>query len=78
MTTPNGERLLSYIERVERLDEEMKELRASKKEVFEEAKGCGFNPKVLRKIISLRKEDAAKREVEEHELAVYLTALGMA
>jgi len=77
MTTIAGQKLLSYIERIENLEGEMKELRAAKKSVFDEAKDAGFNTKVVKKIIAVRKQDQASRKIEEEELALYLVALGI-
>ena len=69
--------LKSIVERIERLEEEKKTIAGDIKEVYAEAKGNGFDTKILRKVISLRKKDAAEREEEESMLDVYLAALGM-
>jgi uncharacterized protein (UPF0335 family) len=69
--------LKSIVERIERLEEEKKTIAADIKEVYAEAKGNGFDTKVLRKVISLRKKDANEREEEEAMLDLYLQALGM-
>ncbi len=71
------ERLRSLIERIERLEEERRSLGSDIKDIFAEAKGAGFDVKVLRQIIRLRKQEPA--EIEEHEslLDVYRRALGM-
>ena len=61
----SGDRICSFIERVERIDEEIKALNEGKKEVFAEAKGEGFDVKVLREILRLRKQDMDKRERTE-------------
>lgn len=71
-----GDRIRSIIERVERLEEEIKDLMEAKKEVFAEAKGEGYDVKVLRKVIRIRKQDKAKRQEEEAILDLYLSALG--
>lgn len=76
-TTVAQDALRSYIERVERLEEEKAAISADIKEVFAEAKGNGFDTKVLRKVISLRKKDLAERQEEEAILELYLHALGM-
>ena len=76
----NGEeddRLRLLIERIERLEEDKKAISGDIKEVYAEAKANGFDTKILRKVISLRKKDAAEREEEESMLDVYLAALGM-
>jgi uncharacterized protein (UPF0335 family) len=68
--------LKSIIERVERLEQEKAEIAEQIKEVFAEAKGNGFDVKVLRKIVRIRKQDRAKRMEEEAILDLYLSALG--
>ena len=72
-----GGQLKSFIERIERLMEEIKGLQDDVKDVYAEAKGNGFDVKVMRKIISLRKRDAAEVEEEETILDLYMQALGM-
>ena len=71
------ERLKSFIERIERLEEEKRGLSGDIKEVYAEAKGTGFEPKIMRQIIKLRRMD--KQEVDEEEglLDLYKRALGM-
>ncbi|MDF1847340.1 MAG: DUF2312 domain-containing protein [Parvibaculaceae bacterium] len=82
-TAPEGSttiaqgQLRSFVERIERLEEEKAALAADIKEVYAEAKGNGFDTKVLRKVISLRKKDTAERQEEEAMLELYLHALGM-
>ncbi|BCJ89823.1 UPF0335 protein [Terrihabitans soli] len=71
------EQLLSIIERVERLEEEKKGISDDIKEVYAEAKANGYDTKVLRKVVSIRKQDAAEREEQDAILDLYLTALGM-
>ncbi|MDX6806678.1 DUF2312 domain-containing protein [Terrihabitans rhizophilus] len=71
------DQLLSIIERIERLEEEKKGISDDIKEVYAEAKGNGFDTKVLRKVISIRKQDAAEREEQDAILELYLSALGM-
>jgi uncharacterized protein (UPF0335 family) len=68
--------LKSIIERVERLEVEKAEISEQIKEVFAEAKGNGFDVKVLRKVIRIRKQDRAKRQEEEAILDLYLSAIG--
>jgi uncharacterized protein (UPF0335 family) len=72
-----GAQLRSYIERVERLEEEKAALAADIREVFAEAKGTGFEPKVMRQIIKLRKLEQADRQEMEALLELYLAAIGM-
>ena len=69
--------LRSLVERIERLEEEKKTIAGDIKEVYAEAKGNGFDTKILRKVISLRKKEAAEREEEQSMLDLYLQALGM-
>lgn len=68
--------LKSVIERIERLEQEKAELAEQIKEVFAEAKGNGFDVKVLRKVVRIRKQDRAKRLEEESILDLYLSAIG--
>ena len=60
-----GDRICSFVERVERIDEEIKALNEGKKEVFAEAKGEGFDVKVLKEILRLRKQDKDERDEQE-------------
>ena len=69
--------LRSLVERIERLEEEKKTIAGDIKEVYAEAKANGFDTKILRKVISLRKKEAAEREEEQSMLDLYLQALGM-
>ena len=70
-----GHRVRSFVERVEQLELEIAELMDGKKEVFAEAKGEGFDVKVLREIIKLRKQDKDERDEQETLLDVYLRAM---
>ena len=70
-------RLLRYIERVERLEEEKKALANDIKEVFEEAKSANFDVKALKAILKIRKQDEMERQEEEFMLETYKRALGM-
>ena len=72
-----GDRLKSFIERIERLEEEKKALANDIKEVFAEAKGNGFDTKIMRQVVRLRKLDTADRQEQEAILDLYLGALGM-
>ena len=71
------DRLRSFIERIERLEEEKTALMADIKEVYSEAKGTGFDVKTMRKVISLRKMEESDRQEAEFLLDTYLSALGM-
>lgn len=68
--------LRSIIERVERLEQEKAEIAEQIKEVFAEAKGNGFDVKILRKVVRLRKTDRAKRLEEEAITDLYMSAIG--
>lgn len=70
-----GERILSFIERIEHIEEELKALNEGKKEVFSEAKGEGFDVKVLKEILRLRKQDQDERDEQESLLDLYLRAM---
>jgi uncharacterized protein (UPF0335 family) len=69
-------RLKTIIERIERLEEEKAGIANDIKEVFAEAKGEGFDVKILRKVVRLRKQDKAKRQEEEALIDLYLSAIG--
>lgn len=70
-------RLLSYIERVERLEEEKKALQDDIKEIFEEAKAAHFDVKAIKSILKMRQKDDAERQEEEFILDTYRRALGI-
>ncbi len=72
-----GDRLKSFIERIERLEEEKAALAADVREVYAEAKGEGFDAKVMRQVVRLRKMDSADREEQEAVLELYKQALGL-
>ncbi|MEX0954260.1 MAG: DUF2312 domain-containing protein [Rhizobiaceae bacterium] len=69
--------LRSFIERIERLEEDKKAIADDIKEVFAEMKGTGFDTKAVRTLIRLRKKDQAERQEEEAILDLYKAALGM-
>jgi uncharacterized protein (UPF0335 family) len=71
------ERLKSFIERIERLEEERRALSGDIKEVYAEAKGTGFEPKIMRQIIKIRRMDKEEVDEEESLLDLYKRALGM-
>ncbi|HWK45019.1 MAG TPA: DUF2312 domain-containing protein [Stellaceae bacterium] len=72
-----GDQLRSYIERIERLEEEKRALAEDIKEVFAEAKGTGFDTKIMRQIIRIRKMDKDDLDEQETLLDIYKRALGM-
>ena len=76
-TTVAGQELRQFIERFERLDAEKKDIADAQKEVMAEAKGRGYDTKILRKIISIRKMDANDLAEEEAVLDMYKAALNM-
>lgn len=73
-----SDQLRSFVERIERLEEEQQALAEDKKEVYAEAKGNGFDTKTIRTVIRLRKQDANERAEQEALLDLYMHALGMA
>jgi len=73
-----GAQLKSFIERIERLEDEKRALGNDIKEVYAEAKGSGFEPKIMRQIIKIRKMDKEKHEEQETMLDLYKQALNMA
>jgi uncharacterized protein (UPF0335 family) len=72
-----ADQLKALIERIERLEEEKAGIAGDIKDVYAEAKGNGFDIKVIRKIIGMRKRDHAERQEEEAILELYMQALGM-
>ena len=72
-----ADRLRSLIERIERLEEERKALASAIKDIFSEAKSAGFDVKVIRQLIRIRKQEPAEVEEQETLLDVYRRALGM-
>ena len=71
------EKLKSFVERIERLEEEKAALSADIREVYSEAKGSGFDVKIIRKVVALRKLDQSERQEQEELLEVYMRGLGM-
>ena len=74
-TTAQG-KLKSLIERIERLEEDKAAVANDLKEVYAEAKGEGFDVKIVRKVVRLRKQDTAKRQEEEALIDLYISAIG--
>lgn len=72
-----AEQLVTIIERIERLEEEKRSVSSDIKEVYSEAKGNGFDTKVLRTIIKIRRQDRAERLEQESLLELYMSAIGM-
>lgn len=73
-----GNRIRSFVERIEQVENEIKELNEAKKEIFSEAKGEGFDVKILKEIIKLRKQDQDERDEHETLLDVYMRAMDQA
>ncbi|NOZ31647.1 MAG: DUF2312 domain-containing protein [Alphaproteobacteria bacterium] len=76
-TTVAREQLRAFIERIERLEEEKKAITDDIREIYAEAKGSGFDAKVMRQVVALRKKDSVEREEQEAILELYKSALGM-
>jgi uncharacterized protein (UPF0335 family) len=76
-TTVAREQLRSVVERIERLEEEKKGIADDIREVYGEAKANGYDTKVLRQVISLRKQDMSERQEQDAVRDLYLHALGM-
>ncbi len=72
-----ADRLRSFVERIERLEEEKAALSADVREIYSEAKSVGFDSKIIRQVIRLRKLDGSDRREQEELLDLYKTALGM-
>ena len=70
-----GDQLRAIVERIERIEQEIKELNEGKREIFQEAKSNGFDVKVIREIVRLRKQDQKEREEHESLLEIYLRAI---
>lgn len=72
-----GDQLKSIVERIERLEEEKKTIADDVKDIYAEAKGNGYDVKVLRKVVAIRKQDPAARAEQQSIMEAYLHALGM-
>jgi uncharacterized protein (UPF0335 family) len=70
-----GDQLRAFVERIENIEEEIKSLMEDKKEIFAEAKGEGFDVKILKEVIRIRKQNYEERQEHESLLEVYLHAL---
>ena len=70
-----GDQLRTIVERIEHVEQEISELNEGKREIYQEAKSNGFDPKVLREIVRLRKQDQKEREEHETLLDIYLQAI---
>ena len=70
-----GDQLRAFVERIEHIEEEIRSLTEDKKEIFAEAKAAGFEVKILKEVIRIRKQDQEERQEHESLLEVYLHAL---
>jgi uncharacterized protein (UPF0335 family) len=70
-----GARLRSFVERIEHVEEEIQGLNEGKKEIFDEAKGEGFDVKIIKEIVKIRKQDKKERDEHETLLDVYMRAI---
>jgi uncharacterized protein (UPF0335 family) len=77
VTIPGG-KIRAFVERIENLDSEIQELNEQKREVFAEAKGDGFDVKILKEIVKLRKQDEEERDERESMLDLYMRAMEQA
>lgn len=75
--TVETKKLMSFVDRLERLDESETAIKEDKKEILADAKGQGFEPKFLKRIVAWRKQDAEKRKMEEAEWEVYRLAANL-
>lgn len=74
----DAKHLMAFLERVEKLEEEKRAIADDIKDVYAEAKGTGYDVKIIRKIVALRRQDKQKRQEEEEILDLYMSALGIA
>jgi uncharacterized protein (UPF0335 family) len=70
-----GDQLRTIVERIEKVEEELRELSEAKKEIYQEAKSNGFDVKILREVIRVRKQDQNELDEQESLLATYLQAI---
>ena len=75
--TVDAKHLKAFLERIEKLEEEKRAIADDIKDVYSEAKGTGYDVKIMRKIVSIRRQDTHKRREEEEILDIYLSALGI-
>jgi uncharacterized protein (UPF0335 family) len=72
-----ADQLRAFVERIERIEKEIKGLNGDKSDIYKEAKMNGFDVKVMRKVVALRRKDYAERQEEDAILEIYMQALGM-
>lgn len=71
----NSGQLRSFVERIERVEETIRDEQDARKEIYAELKSLGFDPRIVRKVVSLRRQDRQKRDEEAELLDLYLTSL---
>lgn len=76
MNPQTAQQLKSIVERIERLESEIKALNEDKSEVYGEAKGNGFDKKIIRKVVALRRQETSERVEQEQLIDLYLSAIG--
>lgn len=74
-TATNGQ-LKAFLERIERVEEDMDALKEDRKSIYDELKGEGYDAKIMRRVVRLRKQDPAKCQMEQAEVDLYLADLG--
>jgi uncharacterized protein (UPF0335 family) len=74
----SGQRLKSFVERIERLEEEKAAIAEDIRDVYSESKATGFEPKIIRKVVARRKQNLEKRREEDELVSLYSAAIGMA
>lgn len=77
LNSVNTQELRQYIERIERVEEELDAIKSDRKDVYSELKAVGYDAKTVRTIVRIRKMDKSKRDEEEMILDTYLSALGI-
>ena len=75
--TPNKDEVLQYINRIEKQEEEKRAVMSDIKDIYAELKNNGYDPKIIRKIIAIRRKSKEERKEEQALLDIYMTAIGM-
>ena len=78
MNTPNGEHLRAFVERIEAVEAEIKERNDDKREIYSEVRAHGYDARIVKQVVAIRREDRDKRREREEILDLYMTALGEA
>jgi len=73
---PNGEHLKAFVERIEAVEAEIKERNDDKKEIYAEVRSHGYDAKIVKQVVAIRREDRDKRAEREEILSLYLSAIG--